>query len=143
MTEKILQDPGDVMDYIEQVSGLADENRSDFGFLPESAYTEAAMKGYLWIAIDSSTKKLRGYLFFGGTYPHLKIFQIYVCPRFRSAGLGGNLVGTLKKYGEENSWLTIRARVASELKANKFWQGAGFVIVRQVPGKLKKDDKRL
>ena len=107
-------------------------------FLPASAYTEAAMKGHLWIAIDCSTKKLRGYLFFGGTFPHLKIFQVYVCPEFRSAGLAGKLIGTLKKYGEENSWLTIRARVASELEANKFWQKGGIWNCTSDTWKIKK-----
>ena len=132
MTENIIQDPADVMDYIDQVCQLADDNRSALGFLPASAYTEAAMKGHLWISIDKSTQDLRGYLFFGGRYPHLKVFQIYVRPEFRFEGVAGRLVEALKKYGEENSCLTLRARVASELEANRFWQGAGFRIVGQL-----------
>ena len=138
MTEKILQDPAGVVDYIDQIRQLADDNRSSLGFLPASAYTEAAMKGHLWIAIDRNTKKLRGHLFFGGSYPHLKVFQVHVLPEYRFEGVGGRLVGALKEYGEDNSWLTIRSRVASDLEANKFWQGSGFRIVRQIPGKSKR-----
>ncbi len=138
MTEKILQDPPGVVDYIDQIRQLADDNRSSLGFLPASAYTEAAMKGHLWIAIDRNTKKLRGHLFFGGSYPHLKVFQVHVLPEYRFEGVGGRLVGALKEYGEDNSWLTIRSRVASDLEANKFWQGSGFRIVRQIPGKSKR-----
>lgn len=135
MTETILQNPDDVMEYIDEVQKLGDANRSVFGFLPASAYKESALKGHLWIAIDSRTRKLRGYLFFGGRYPHLKVFQVYVRPEFRFSGVAGGLVGALKKYGEDNSWLTIRARVASDLEANKFWQGSEFRIVRQLSAK--------
>ena len=131
MTEHIVQNPDDVMGYIDEVRKWGDANRSVFGFLPASAYTEAAMKGHLWIAIDRSTKKLRGHLFFGGRYPHLKVFQVHVLPEHRSEGVAGRLVGAFKKYGEGNSWLTIRSRVASDLEANKFWQASGFRIVRQ------------
>ena len=138
MSEEIIKNPADVMGYIGKVRQLADANRSALGFLPKSAYTEAAMKGHLWIAIEKSTQELLGYLFFGGRYPHLKVFQVYVRPEFRSAGVAGTLVGALMKYGEETSCLTIRARVASELVANKFWQRSGFRIVRQISEKTKR-----
>ena len=92
------------------------------------------MKGCLWIAVDQSTLNLMGYLFFGGTYPHLKVFQVYICPEFRSSGMARTLINELKRHGEHLNYLTIIARVASELPANQFWQEIGFRIVRQVPG---------
>ena len=135
MTENIIQNPDDVMGYIDEVRKLGDANRSVFGFLPASAYKESALKGHLWIAIDSRTRELRGYLFLGGRYPHLRVFQVCVRPEFGSSGVAGRLVGALKKYGADNSWFTIRARVASDLEANKFWQKSGFRIVRQLSAK--------
>ena len=134
MTERILKTPLEVKSYIEQVRSLGDANRSALGFLPASAYTETAMKGCLWVAVDQTNKDLLGYLLFGGTYPHLKVFQVHVLPEFRSRGLARRLLKELRKYGEENNYQTISARVATELEANRFWQGIGFRIIRRVAG---------
>ena len=92
------------------------------------------MKGGLWIAVDPAKKDLMGYLLFGGAYPHLRVVQVYVSPLFRSIGLANTLIKELRRYGEEKNYLTISARVATELAANQFWQGIGFRIIRQVPG---------
>ena len=134
MTERILKTPAEVQSYIDQVRSLGDANRSALGFLPASAYTETAMKGCLWVAVDQTNKNLMGYLLYGGTYPHLKVFQVHVLPEFRSRGLARRLLKELRKYGEENNYQTISARVATELEANRFWQGIGFRIIRRVAG---------
>ena len=134
MTERILKTPVEVECYIDQVRSLGDANRSALGFLPASAYTETAMKGCLWVAVDQTNKALLGYLLSGGTYPHLKVFQVHVLPEFRSRGLARRLLKELRKYGEENNYQTISARVATELEANRFWQGIGFRIIRRVAG---------
>ena len=134
MTERILKTPVEVECYIDQVRSLGDANRSALGFLPASAYTETAMKGCLWVAVDQTNKALLGYLLFGGTYPHLKVFQVHVLPEFRSRGLARRLLKELRKYGEENNFQTISARVATDLEANRFWQGIGFRIIRRVAG---------
>ena len=134
MTERILKTPMEVEGYIDQVCSLGDANRSALGFLPASAYTETAMKGGLWVAVDQTSKDLMGYLLFGGTYPNLKVFQVHVLRGFRSCGLARKLIEELRKYGEEKNYLTISARVATELEANRFWQGVGFRIIRQEPG---------
>ena len=134
MTERIIKVPTEVMNYVDQVRHLADANRSMLGFVPASAYREAALKGCLWIAVDQTTQDLMGYLFFGGTYPHLKVFQIYVDREFRSVGMARALIEELKKHGESTNHLTITARVAAELEANKFWRRAGFRVVDQVRG---------
>ena len=137
MTARILKTPVEVESYIDQVRSLGDSNRSALGFRPASAYTEAAMKGCLWIAVDQTKKDLLGYLLLGGTYPHLRVFQVHVLPEFRSRGLARGLIEELRKYGEAENYQTISARVATELEANKFWQSIGFTIIRQVPGGAK------
>lgn len=134
MPERIIKVPMEVMNYVDRVRRLADANRSMLGFVPDSAYREAALKGCLWIAVNRTTQDLMGYLFFGGTYPHLKVFQIYVGHEFRSAGMARALIEELKKHGEATNHLTIAARVAAELDANEFWRRVGFRIVDQVPG---------
>ena len=134
MTERIIKAPVEVANYIDRVRELADANRSSFSFLPAGVYEDAAMKGGLWIAVDQTKRDLKGYLLFGGTYPHLKVVQIHVLHQFRSVGLARTFIEELRRYGEEKNYLTISARVATELEANRFWQGIGFRIVRQVPG---------
>ena len=137
MTERILKTPMEVETYIDQVCSLGDANRSALGFRPASAYTEAAMKGCLWVAVDQTNNDLMGYLLFGGTYPHLRVFQINVLPEFRSCGLARRLIEELREHGEEDNYQTISARVATELEANRFWQSIGFRIIRQIPGGAK------
>ena len=92
------------------------------------------MKECLWIAVDQKTQQLMGYLFFGGRYPHLKVFQVYVASTYRSVGLARKLINELRKHGEQSNYLTITARVAAELEANRFWKNIGFHILHQVPG---------
>ena len=135
MAEHIIKDSGKVTSYIDQVRSLADRNRTALGFLPASAYTEAAMKGSLWVALDGNTGNFRGYLLFGGVHPQLKVFQICVHPNYRSSGTAQELIDSLKKYGEDHDYQTISAKVASELEANRFWRNSGFHIIRQVPGR--------
>lgn len=68
------------------------------------------------------------------TYPNLKVFQVTVPSEHRGSGLGSELIRHLIQYGEELSYLSIVANVASELSANAFWERAGFPVVRTRAG---------
>lgn len=57
-----------------------------------------------------------------------------MCPEFRSSGTARTLIQKLKTYGEDHDYLTIAAKVASELPANQFWQGLGFNVIGRYPG---------
>ena len=134
MTEAIVDAPADVTRYLDQVRQLADANRVALGFLPGSAYEEAAMRGCLWVVVGRGVNKLRGYLFFGNRFPRLRVYQVYVCPEFRSSGTARRLIEKLKSHGEAHDYLTITARVASELPANGFWSSLGFNVTGRTPG---------
>ena len=121
------------MSYLEQVRNLADAHRRELGFLPRSAYPEAAMKGNLWVAIDVVSREFRGYLLSGGRHPHLKVFQICVHPDHRSSGVARTIITELIRYATKLSYLNITARVLPKLEANKFWQNSGFRIIKQAP----------
>ena len=134
MTETILDAPAKVIDYVDQVRRLADANKDALGFLSATAYEEAAMKGCLWVAVSGTARRLRGYLFFGVRFPRLRVYQVYVCPEFRSSGTARTLIERLKRYGEDHDYLSIAARVASELPANRFWHALGFNVIGRCPG---------
>lgn len=131
---KIVSGEEAVMPYLTQIQDFADANRTAFGFLPKSAFYEQACRGRLWLAINDASKQLMGYVLFGGKYPVLKVFQLFVAPTYRKQGVGEMLLASVEKYGEKRSYSTITARVASDLKANLFWDRVGLNIIRQEPG---------
>ncbi len=135
MDIEIIDDPVEARHYVDQVRSLADKNTEALGFLPQSAYTDAALKGHLWIAADKEKRQISGYLLFGGTFPNLRVFQVYVRPEFRGQSIAPALIEKLKDYGEKHNFMNIKAKVASELPANKFWQAMGFEIIDQIRGK--------
>lgn len=136
MSESIVIDPNEVKTYVDEIRKLADANKDAFAFLPASVYSESAMKGDLWVAVGS-TRKVRGYLLFGGRFPRLRVSQIFVRPEFRRSGTARTLLKKLRDYGERHNYLTITARVARELEANKFWEACGFLVTDRIPGKAR------
>lgn len=120
--------------YLKLVQEAGDENKRELGFLARSAYEQQADHGRLWVAVNSETSKYIGHLLFGGRYPNLKIFQMFVHQSHRNAGIAASLVNELEKYGEANSYISISARVADDLPANAFWEKIGLTTVKKVAG---------
>jgi ribosomal protein S18 acetylase RimI-like enzyme len=98
-------------DRINEVRKHADANKRYFGFLPYSAYEELALKGQIWVAVSKDNQSLAGYLIFGGTYPYLKVFQLFVHSGFRKHGIGNLLVRELIKFGEAHSYLAVHGEL--------------------------------
>jgi predicted nucleic acid-binding protein/GNAT superfamily N-acetyltransferase len=130
---RFLKTSQEVEPYVAQVAQWADENRDSFGFLPVGSYSEAAARGRLWIAVDSSNS-LAAYLFFGGRFPNISVTQLFVKPAARRARLGHLLIEELKKYAEVKAIQTVSARVAADLEANSFWEKCDFLLLRQIQG---------
>ncbi len=128
--------------HIEEIQKHADNNKNYFGFLPSSAYEELTHKGQIWTAVSIDDNLLVGYLIFGGTYPHLRIFQLFSHPKLRKHGIGKLLIDELIKYGEAHNYLAIHAKVAAELRANKFWEKQKFLIFKQELGGTSKSKNR-
>jgi GNAT superfamily N-acetyltransferase len=116
------------------VQSAADENRSALGFLPASVYPQSAMQSKLWVATSTGENRYLGHLLFGGTYPHLKITQLFVAPDQRHRAVGSRLIQEFIAYGEKHNYISISARVASDLPANRFWERLGFQCVQQIAG---------
>jgi GNAT superfamily N-acetyltransferase/predicted nucleic acid-binding protein len=126
----------DVTPFLARVQRLADTERDSLGFLPLTAYQEAAIQGKLWIAalVRNSEETYIGHLLFGGAFPTIRVFQLFVQDRYRGCGVGSALLEHLVQEAETLSYLTITARVADDLKSNRFWEKRGFGVVRSQPG---------
>ena len=131
---QILMEGKQVNPYIERVQIFADSNKKALGFLPKSVFRDQANNNRLWVAINADSGELLGYLLWGGRYPMLKVFHLYVAQQNRKQGIGAKLLSSLEAFGEKNNYLTISARVAADLTANKFWDRSGFSIISQEAG---------
>lgn len=135
MDRTVLKRAEEVLPYVHEVRRLADDHRYELGFLPESVYVGAVARGNLWIVVGNVSRDLCGYLYFGGQYPRMRVFQVCVHRNHRSSGIAQQLVSELIQHGTDCGYLNVSARVSSKLEANKFWQRIGFYIVKQIPGK--------
>lgn len=124
----IFKEPDDVLPYVEQVVATADANTRELGFLPKAVYPESAERGRLWVAVQSCSGEIAGFLHFGGTYPRLKVKQIFTLEAARRQRVARRLLSELVRYGEEHDMLGITARVASDLPANEFWVRSDFAL---------------
>ena len=119
--------------YLDEIITNADSNRTSFGFICKSAYPESIEKGFLWVlALD---KIYIGHLLFGGKYPNLKIFQIYIMSCYHKKGYGKFLVEEFIAYSRNLQVQTVSVKVAAELPANTFWSNCGFLFFNQEVGR--------
>lgn len=133
----IVRDIGELLELRPQIQQLADSEREALGFLPGVAIEEAITRRRLFALTinDRGKAKLTGYLFHSGVFPHAKIQQIAVAPRFRKAGVASTLMRAFASELEHLGFLTIKAEVASDLsEALRFYAKCGFEIVRERPG---------
>ena len=130
----ILTRPDDVLPYVDQIVATADAHGHELGFLPKAVYRESAERRRLWVAVQSSSGEVAGFLHFGGTYPQVKVKQIFTLETARRLGVAQRLLNELVRYGEEHSMLGITARVGADLPANQFWASCGFTLHHTEPG---------
>ncbi len=132
----IKANPPDVAPFVETARSHADRERDALGFLPGAVYDDAAARGNLLIALipRATSQEYAGHLLFGGTFPHARIFQVFVRQQFRNRGVARELIEYLVKLLERYGYLSAAATVADDLVANGFWEKLGFLVARQKPG---------
>jgi predicted nucleic acid-binding protein/GNAT superfamily N-acetyltransferase len=126
-----------IQPFLEAARTQSDSEREALGFLPASAYLEAAKQGKLFVLIlgDTTDTHYGGHLLFGGVFPQLRVRQICVVPRYRRQGHATTLIRALKAFGEHEGYLSIVANVASDLEsANSFYGRNGFATRRLKQG---------
>lgn len=131
----IFKEPDEVLPYVERIVATADAHTHELGFLPKAVYPESAERGRLWVAVQSYSSEVAGFLHFGGTYPRLRVKQIFTLKAARRQGVAQRLLRELVRYGEEHDMLAITARVAADLQANRFWARSGFALHHTEPGR--------
>lgn len=128
---------GEVARFIQTIIARGDADRDALGFLPRGAYFDAARQEKLLVAVTfrEGSEIYVGHLLFGGAFPHLRIFQVFVEQPYRRTGVASQLIDAIIKEGEDNRYLTVSARVADDLvQANAFWEQKGFDVNRAVRG---------
>src|SRR5689334_12783396 len=108
--------PEEVAPFLDTVRACADSERDALGFIPESAYQDAAIQGKLWIAtrFEHANEKYIGHVLFGGAFPILRVFQVYVQVPYRSCGVGSALLARLVHEAETLDYLSVTAKVADD-----------------------------
>lgn len=137
MEIRIAKDRDDLSQFIDSIKKYADSEKKALGFLPERVYDEACSQGKLFAAVGrkDNCDIYLGHLLYGGTYPCLKIFQVFVLPKYRNRDIGSLLVDHLIMDAEKSGHLSVSVRVAEDLKeANSFWEKKDFNFLRSVPG---------
>lgn len=120
-----------------QVQELADSEKEPLGFLPEMAIREAISRRRV-IAILAETgtiSEFAGYLLYSGVFPHAKVQQIAVVPKYRGKGVAGALMRVFLADLEGRGFMTVRADVAGDLpSALAFYASQNFQVVQERDG---------
>jgi ribosomal protein S18 acetylase RimI-like enzyme len=126
---QIRRKPEDVSGFVREAQANADSNRDALGFLPSQAYEQAASQGTLFIASQATAdggERYAGHILFGASYPHARIYQLFVAPASRANGIGRMLIESLVEFTEAKQYLSVIAKVADDLSANGFYKALGF-----------------
>lgn len=126
---QVTNDKDVILNFIDEIVEGADSEKSALGFIPHTEYPKAAAKEKILVAYQGSV--FLGFILFGGKHPVLKILQTFVAKEFRRTKVATHLVEHLRDYGNANRFSSIRARVAAELDANRFWRKMNFLLVGQ------------
>ncbi|MBY5601740.1 GNAT family N-acetyltransferase [Rhizobium leguminosarum] len=120
-----------------QVQELADSEKEPLGFLPEAAIREAINRRRVIAVVANveTASEFAGYLLYSGVFPHAKVQQIAVVPKYRGRGVAGALMRTFLAELEVRGFMTVRADVAADLPAAlAFYASQNFQIVRERDG---------
>lgn len=131
MTVEVLTRRREVEEFVDTVQTRADVERYALGFLPASAYAEAAAQEKLLVAVteEGGRRHYAGHVMFGGAFPNGRIYQIYVEPAYRRKGVADKLIGAVVHRCEKEQFLSLKASVADDLEiANHFWERMGFPV---------------
>jgi GNAT superfamily N-acetyltransferase len=132
---KFLHKREDILPYTTRMWQEGDQEKKSLGFWPPAAYTTAAHSEKIIIAVSKDTNEYAGHIFYGGVFPHARVFQVLVNKKFRKNGLASDLIERLISSLEKHSFSSISAKVATDLLgANHLYDRNGFKIIKTIDG---------
>ena len=136
MAFRIEMKPSVVAGLVADIRAAADTDKEALGFLPASAYDQAARKGQLTVALQDGPNgpTYAGHIWVSGLFPHARVVQLFVPSTYRGQKLSTRLLRAAIQSAEASGFLTIFAKVAADLAANHVYEHHGFVVVRTKAG---------
>ncbi len=136
MAFRIETKPDVIQSFVSDIRAAADTDKEALGFLPASAYDQAARKGELTVAVQDGLHgpTYAGHIWVSGQFPHARVVQLFVAQAFRRQKLSTRLLRAAIQSAEASGFQTIFAKVAAELPANQIYEHHGFVVVRTKAG---------
>jgi N-acetylglutamate synthase-like GNAT family acetyltransferase len=119
---------------IAAVKEIVDAYRSVFGFVPKSAFSEAA--GMNWLLVAKIDGALVGFVRFRHRHDKTTIlYEIGVSNQVVRQGIGRALISRLVDDAYRQNQLDIRLKCPIELPANHFYLALGFKLIGMEKGK--------
>ena len=136
MAFRVETKPAVIQGLVADIRAAADTDKDALGFLPASAYDQAARKGELTVALQDGPNgpTYAGHIWVSGLFPHARVVQLFVASGFRGQKLSTRLLRAAIQSAEASGFLTIFAKVAADLAANHVYEHHGFVVVRTKAG---------
>lgn len=134
---KIVENPIELMAYLDGLVNIADKYKTEIGFWPPSSLEESISRGRLIAATFARGEEevLAGFLIFGGVFPNGSIQVVAVEPDHVRRGVGQTLINAIVGKLEAEGYLAISAKPAKDLKAAQdFYQVNQFEVVRTQSG---------
>ncbi|MBC7342728.1 MAG: GNAT family N-acetyltransferase [Clostridia bacterium] len=119
---------------VSAIKKIADDHRTDCGFIPKAAFLEAVDKGWLLVA------KVHGVVAGFVRFRHRRdktttVYEIALANHFKRQGIGTELVFALTEHARQRNQLEIFLKCPANLPANHFYSSLGFQLVRVDSGK--------
>lgn len=126
------------MGYLAEIIALSNGEKEALGFLPNAAYAEAIAQKRLMAMLvkdQAGQSTLAGYILHGGIFPHARVQQVCTKPEWRRRKVASALIDALVSDLERAGFLTVKAKVASDLPhAQAFYGRHGFEALVSKPG---------
>lgn len=135
---KIIDDPTDLLKFLDPLVDVADEYKTELGFWSPSKLSDAINRKRLIAAVQDAadgTVIVVGFLIHSGVHPSSKIQAVAVHPEHMRCGVAQALLDAAISQLEAEHFISVCAKPAKDLEsAQAFYEKNGFEFVRTEAG---------